>query len=95
VISILFLAIAIVMVAKSPVGLALADRIREGRRGAAGSDKRFDEFATQVSEDLTSLRDEVTDLAERMDFAERALLQLRRPDALPQSPAAGSPQRGV
>lgn len=77
------MAIAIVIVARSSLGLALAERIRFGAAGG-GADKRFEEFAGQVNEELTALRAEVGDLVERMDFAERSLLQLRRPDALPQ-----------
>ncbi len=84
----IFLAIALVIVARSPLGLALADRIRHGASGAGGSDARIDEFAAQVNENMTTLRAEVTELAERMDFAERALLQLRRPDTLPQGHGA-------
>jgi NADP-dependent 3-hydroxy acid dehydrogenase YdfG len=80
----IFLAIALVIVARSGLGLALADRIRHGTAGAAGPDRRLEEYAAQVGEELTALRTELTDLAERMDFAERALLQLKRSDALPQ-----------
>ncbi len=93
----IFLAIALVIVARSSLGLALAHRIRYGVEGA-GSDGRTEELVAQVNEDLAGLRAEVTELAERMDFAERALLQLRRPDALPQGHEAGgegSLQRGV
>jgi hypothetical protein len=80
----IFLAIALVIVAKSPLGLALAHRIRYGAVPAGASDGRLEELATQVNEDITALRAELTEVAERMDFAERALLQLRRPDAPPQ-----------
>ena len=80
----IFFAIALVIVARSPLGLAMAHRIRYGAEAAGGSDGRLDELAAQVNEDVTALRAEVTELAERMDFAERALLQLRRPDALQQ-----------
>lgn len=82
----IFFAIALVIVAKSPLGLALAHRIRHGVAVEGGSGAQFEEFAGQVNEDLTALRAEMTELAERMDFAERSLLQLRRADALPQGP---------
>ncbi len=85
----IFLAIALVIVAKSPLGSALSDRIRHGRTGEGIPDARLEELSTQVSEDVAALRAELTELAERMDFAERALLQLRRPDALPQAHGAG------
>lgn len=80
----IFLAIAIVIVARSPLGMALAHRIRYGVAVEGGSGARFEEFAGQVNEELSALRAEMTDLAERLDFAERSLLQLRRSDALPQ-----------
>ncbi|MBI2616234.1 MAG: hypothetical protein HYW52_11290 [Gemmatimonadetes bacterium] len=80
----IFFAIALVIVARSPLGLALAQRIRYGVAVEGGSGVRFEEFAGQVTEELTALRAEMTELAERLDFAERSLLQLRRADALPQ-----------
>jgi hypothetical protein len=90
----IFFAIALVIIAKSPLGVALAHRIRYGVAVEGGSGAQFEDFAGQVNEELTALRAEMTDLAERMDFAERSLLQLRRPDALPQGhrpePEAGS-----
>src|SRR3990170_5682710 len=72
----IFFAIALVIIARSPLGLALAHRIRYGMAIEGGSGARFEEFAGQVNEELTALRAEMTDLAERMDFAERSLLQL-------------------
>src|SRR3989304_5691023 len=85
----IFFAIALVIIARSPLGLALAHRIRYGMAVEGGAGARFGEFAGQVNEELTALRAEMTDLAERMDFAERSLLQLRRADALPPGPPAG------
>lgn len=85
----IFLAIALVIVARSPLGSALSDRIRHGATAPGGSDGRLEELTAQMNEEVAELRAELTDLAERMDFAERALLQLRRPDALPQSHGAG------
>ncbi|HLB35795.1 MAG TPA: hypothetical protein VJL31_04435 [Gemmatimonadales bacterium] len=85
----IFFAIALVIIAKSPLGMALAHRIRFGVAVEGGSGAQFEELAGQVNEELTALRAEMTDLAERMDFAERSLLQLRRPDALPQGHRPG------
>ncbi|HXV85883.1 MAG TPA: hypothetical protein VD793_04245 [Gemmatimonadales bacterium] len=76
------MAIALVIVAKSPLGVAMAERIRQGPQGGAGG-ARFDEFAAQITEDHRLLREEVAELAERVDFAERALTAMRRGDALP------------
>jgi len=80
----IFFAIALVIIAKSPLGMALAHRIRFGVAVEGGSGAQFEEFAGQVTDEMAALRAEMTELAERMDFAERSLLQLRRADALPQ-----------
>jgi hypothetical protein len=76
----IFMAIALVIVARSPFGVALAERIRQGTPATA---PRFEEFAMQMTEDVRLLREEVTELAERVDFTERALTAMRRNDALP------------
>ncbi|MBI3983491.1 MAG: hypothetical protein HY337_11310 [Gemmatimonadetes bacterium] len=81
----IFMAVALVMVARSPVGIALAERIRSGPHGGAAG-ARFDEFAAQVGDDFRALRDEVAELSERMDFTERTLTAMRRSDALPDGP---------
>lgn len=83
----IFMAIALVIVAKSPLGLAMADRIRHGgppRGGALGQE--VDEFRAQVVDELRLLRDDVDELSERVDFTERALATVRRNDALPHGP---------
>ena len=58
------------LLAISPVGKALADRIRHGVQlpGAGGPDPA-------VLSELEQLRSDVTDLQERVDFAERLLAQ--------------------
>ncbi|HEX9580736.1 MAG TPA: hypothetical protein VF970_06490 [Gemmatimonadales bacterium] len=78
----IFMAIALVIVAKSPLGTAMAERIRQGPQ-AAGGGARFEEFAAQITEDHRLLREEVAELAERVDFAERTLTAMRRSGALP------------
>jgi hypothetical protein len=78
----IFMAIALVMVARSPVGVALAERIRSGPPGGVAG-PRFEEFAAQVAEDVRALREEVAELSERVDFTERALTAIRRSGALP------------
>jgi len=57
-----------VLLAFSPVGKALADRIRG--RGVVLQDP-------EVIEDLNALRQEVADLHERLDFSERLLAERR------------------
>ena len=76
----IFMAVALVIVARSNLGKALAERIRQRSPATA---PRFEEFAMQVTEDVRLLREEVTELAERVDFTERALTAMRRNDALP------------
>jgi hypothetical protein len=57
------------LLAVSPVGKALADRIRHGR--SPGSP----EPDPGVLAELEQLRSDVTDLQERVDFAERLLAE--------------------
>ncbi|MEE8062158.1 MAG: hypothetical protein V3T16_10010 [Gemmatimonadales bacterium] len=61
------------LLAISPVGKAIADRIRG--RGAADIDG-------EVYQELDDLRAEVAELHERMDFAERLLADKRGQDQL-------------
>lgn len=57
------------LLALSPVGKALADRIRHGRsHGTVEADPG-------VLAELEQLRSDVTDLQERVDFAERLLAE--------------------
>jgi hypothetical protein len=60
---------AVVALSFSPVGRALAERIR-GRTAAAAADPA-------VYEELDHLRQDVTELQERVDFAERLLAKAR------------------
>jgi hypothetical protein len=65
----LFGGTALVGLSFSPVGRAFADRIR-GRSAAPAQDPA-------VYEELDHLRQEMTELQERMDFAERLLAKQR------------------
>ena len=67
-----------VILAFSPIGRALADRIR--RRGGAP------EPDPAVLEELARLRDDVADLHERVDFTERLLAQRNEASRLPSNP---------
>ncbi len=63
----------------SPVGRAFADRIR-GKHGTPDVDELRTELTEQreaMAEDLQHVRQEVAELAERLDFAERLLAQSR------------------
>lgn len=66
---------ACVALSFSPVGRALAERIR-GKGGSAPD--------PQVYEELDHLRQDVTELQERLDFAERMLAKGREAGQLEQ-----------
>lgn len=57
------------LLARSPLGQALADRLRHGptRRGGSGEEN------AELLENVEQLRREVAELAERVDFTERLL----------------------
>lgn len=67
---------ASVAISFSPVGRAIADRIRGRARGVADTDPA-------VLEELDRLRTDVGELQERMDFSERMLAQAREKPLLP------------
>jgi len=74
------------LLAISPIGRAIADRIR-GTGGAGGTAGRGDagraeQRADEAVEELQQLRREVAELAERMDFLERLQAKPRDPDRL-------------
>lgn len=62
------------MISLSPLGKALAERLRHGPppRGGAGEDQ------AELVESVEQLRREVAELAERVDFTERLLGQQHR-----------------
>lgn len=63
----------------SPIGRAIADRIR-GKSGAAGGEELRAELAEHkqaLVDELDGVRREVAELAERVDFAERLLAKQR------------------
>jgi hypothetical protein len=64
-----------ILLAFSPIGRAMADRIRHGVSGG-GPDPA-------VQEELARLRDDVVELQERLDFTERMLAQSKEPGRLP------------
>jgi hypothetical protein len=66
-----------ICLAFSPVGRALAERIR--RRDARN------EPDPAVQEELAQLREDMTELQERVDFAERVLAQRSESNRLPAS----------
>ncbi len=78
------------MLAISPIGRAIAHRIRGGGGGGGGGEagpaKMLEELRDSqiaVLEDLDALRHEVNDLQERLDFTERMLAKHREVGQLP------------
>jgi hypothetical protein len=66
---------------RSPLGEAWAERFRERTRrrfGGSGTDPGADRRVTGLEAEMTQLRGEVAELAERLDFAERLLSQHRQ-----------------
>jgi hypothetical protein len=70
---VLMTALGVLGVAFSPIGRALADRLRGARPDAALDSGEFE----ALREELQGLRQQLADLAERQDFAERLLAQVR------------------
>jgi hypothetical protein len=63
----------------SPIGRALADRIRGKSSTLGGADVRTElvEHKEALDQELEAVRREVAELAERLDFAERLLAKNR------------------
>ena len=72
------------LLAISPVGKAVADRIRGQGAVALPEHLRrdLDEARSQLEIDVHQLRTEVSELSERMDFAERLLAKQREGERL-------------
>jgi DNA-binding ferritin-like protein len=81
---------SIFLLAISPVGKAVADRIRAGGGGPPGEVvERLKESQIAVLEEVDHLRQEMTEVQERLDFAERLLAQHREARNLPEGPSSG------
>src|SRR5260370_39155285 len=62
---------------RSPVGEALAERIRSRVRGRGGSAGEDAYRVAELEAQLAQLQGQVAELAERLDFAERMLAERR------------------
>jgi hypothetical protein len=67
-ITLIFGGATVFLLSLSPIGKAIAERIRQGKHGAIGPDP-------EVLGELEQLRNDMTELQERVDFAERLLAQ--------------------
>ncbi len=75
------------LLAISPIGRAIADRIRG--RGQRGSDDRvrfLQESHDALLDEIEGIRHEIGDLQERVDFTERLMAQDRQRLGPPASP---------
>jgi hypothetical protein len=63
---------SLILLSRTPIGQAIADRIRGVRHDASPD--------PALLEEVDRLRHEVAELQERMDFAERLLAKQREPD---------------
>jgi hypothetical protein len=82
----MFFAITLLIVAywffRSPLASAIAESIR---RNSPGHDPALEQAVARLTEDLGALREQVFELAERVDFTERALTDMRRRELSPHS----------
>jgi hypothetical protein len=64
---------------RSPIAEAIGERIRRGRRGGGGAlpEEQEDRLA-RLEGDLGALHGQLTEVQERLDFAERLLAERRR-----------------
>ena len=67
----------LICIAFSPIGRALGERIRGRAAGAEALRAEVAEHREALSQDLQALHQEVSELAERVDFAERLLAKGR------------------
>jgi hypothetical protein len=65
---------ALVAISFSPIGRAFAERVRGHHAGPVPD--------PAVYEELDHMRQEISELSERMDFAERMLAKNREPDQI-------------
>src|SRR5438876_10768407 len=81
------------LLAISPVGRAIAERIRRSGGGALPEDVRgeLDELRSELTGEVHQLRTEVSELSERMDFAERLLAKQRDGERLAPPRTGGTP----
>jgi len=75
---------ALFLISISPVGRAIADRIRQRGSAVAGDElTRLRDGQLAMFEEVERLREEVAELHEQVDFAERMLARGREERSLP------------
>ncbi len=91
----LFMAVAIIVCARwffrSDLSDAMAESVRS--KNAGGIDpalsERIEELADRMEDEMGALRNEVMELGERVEFAERLLTNVRQREGLPGAPPSG------
>jgi hypothetical protein len=90
----LFLAVAIIFCARWFFRSDLSDAVGEALRSkhSGGMDpalvERLEELADRMDVEMGDLRNEVMELGERVEFAERLLTNVRQREGLPGAPAS-------
>jgi hypothetical protein len=88
----LFLAVAIIICARwffrSDLSDAVGEALRSKHGGAVdpGLAERLEELAERLDVEIGDLRNEVMELGERVEFAERLLTNVRQREGLPGAP---------
>jgi hypothetical protein len=85
------------LMAISPIGRAIADRIRGAGVGAGAPEEtvqRLHETQQAILDDLEGVRQELGEVQERLDFTERLLAQQREGRLPLGEPATKPPERG-
>ncbi|HEX9580737.1 MAG TPA: hypothetical protein VF970_06495 [Gemmatimonadales bacterium] len=80
VVTTLILTVGSTIVLRGPLGRALADRLAARRAGGSDQDGAVEELRQEVED----LRGTLSEVQERLDFAERLLLQRREAEPLPE-----------
>lgn len=81
---------AIFLVSISPIGRAIADRIRSAKGVDAGEASELREGQAVLFDEVERLRNELSDMREQLDFTERIIAQQRATDALPKGTSEGA-----
>jgi hypothetical protein len=74
---------SVFLLAISPIGRAIADRIRRTGSAPEGEVRQLQERQEAVFEELEGVRREIADLHERLDFTERLVTRGREARELP------------
>jgi Tfp pilus assembly protein PilO len=78
----IFFALGVAILSATPIVRAMVERIRSGGRAERDLERRLEELESRLAGEMEALREELVELQERLDFAERALASVRRSDAL-------------